>query len=120
MPLLSQLPLLKETSEGIKLTEDEALDLNEFMREQYQRVRYDFSSEQKSFAQLTVKKILENVEEALKQQSAVSHAEYINREKAYENRGGCIFQFHRLPKWAKDDPKNFFQATDKYECFQSV
>ncbi len=98
LPSLSQLPLLKETSEGIKLTEDEALDLKEFMREQYQRVRYDFSSEQKSFAQLTVKKILENVEEARKQQSAVSHAEYINREKAYENRGGCIFQFYCLPK----------------------
>ena len=85
------------------------------MREQYQRVRYDFSSEQKNFAQLTVKKILENVEEARKQQSAVSHAEYINRENAYKHRGGCIFQFHRLPKWAKNNPKNFFQAADKYE-----
>jgi len=115
LPTLSQLPSLNGESEEIKLTEDESLDLNEFMREQCQRVCYDFSSEQKSFAQLTVKKILENVEEARKQQSAVSHAEYINREKAYENRGGCIFQFHRLPKWAKDDPKNFFQAADKYE-----
>ena len=85
------------------------------MRGQYQRVRYDFSDEQKSFAQLTVKKILENVQEALKEKSAVSHAEYINREKAYENRGGCIFRFHHLPTWAHDDPKKFFQAADKYE-----
>ena len=67
LPLSSQLPLLKGKSEGIKLTEDEARDLDELMREQYQRVRYDFSDEQKSFAQLTAKKILENVEEALKQ-----------------------------------------------------
>ena len=116
LPSLSQLPSLKGgTSEGIKLTEDEALDLNEFMREQYQRVRYDFSDEQKNLAQLTAKTILENVEEAQKQKSAVSHAEYINRENAYKHRGGCIFQFHRLPKWANDDPKKFFQAADKYE-----
>ena len=114
-PSLSQLPKLKGESEEIKLTEDETRDLYQFMREQYQRVRYDFSTEQKSFAQLTAKKILENVQEALKQKSAVSHAEYINRENAYKHRGGCIFQFHRLPKWAKDDPKKFFQAADKYE-----
>ena len=115
LPSLSQLPSLSGKSEGIKLTEDEARDLDEIIYEQYQRVRYDFSDEQKSFAQLTAKKILENVEEALKQQSAVSHAEYINRENAYKNHGGCIFQFHRLPKWAHDDPKKFFQAADKYE-----
>ena len=115
LPSLSQLPSLHGASEGIKLTEDEARDLDEFMRGQYQRVRYDFSDEQKSFAQLTVKKILENVQEALKEKSAVSHAEYINREKAYENRGGCIFRFHHLPTWAHDDPKKFFQAADKYE-----
>jgi len=115
LPSLSKLPSLKGTAEGIQLTEDEARDLDELMREQYQRDRYDFSNEQKSFAQLTAKKIWENVEEALKQKSAVSHAEYINRENAYKHRGGCIFQFHRLPKWAKDNPKNFFQAADKYE-----
>ena len=95
---LSQLPSLKGTSEGIKLTEDEVKDLDKFMQEQSKRVHYDFSDEQKRLAQLTAKKILENIEEALKQQSAVSHAEYINREKAYENRGGCIFQFHRLSR----------------------
>ena len=67
MPSLSQLPSLKGISERIKLTEDEARDLDELMREQYQLVRYDFSDEQKSFAQLTAKKILKNVEEALKQ-----------------------------------------------------
>ena len=33
LPSLSQLPLLKGTSEGIKLTEDEARDLDQFMRD---------------------------------------------------------------------------------------
>ena len=78
---LSQLPSLSGESEGIKLTEDEVRDLDEFMREQYQRVRYDFSHEQKRLAQLTAKKILENVQEALKQQSAISHAEYIKSHR---------------------------------------
>ena len=40
---------------------------------------------------------------------------YINRERAFENRGACIFHSHHLPKWAKNDPKKFFQAADKYE-----
>ena len=115
LPALSQLPALNGVSGKEKITADEALDLEQFMREQYQHVRFDFSHEQKNLAQLTAKKILENVAEAQKQKSAVSHAEYINREKAYENRGGCIFQFHRLPKWAHDDPKKFFQAADEYE-----
>ena len=26
-----------------------------------------------------------------------------------------FFHFHHLPKWAKDDPKKFFKAADKYE-----
>ena len=58
---------------------------------------------------------MENVTEAMEEESAVSHVEYINREKAFAKRGGCIFHAHRLPKWAKNDPKKFFQAADKYE-----
>ena len=50
-----------------------------------------------------------------KQTVAQSHVEYINRERAFANRGGCIFHGHRLPKWTKDYPKKFFQAADRYE-----
>ena len=53
---------------------------------------------------------------AEKQKSAGSHAEYINRENAYEHRGGCIFHDHHLPKWAHNDLKKFFHAADKYEA----
>ena len=79
------------------------------------KAEQDISPELIQSAQLTTKKILENVEEAQNQQVALSHVEYINREKAYENRGGCIFQAHHLPKWAHDDPKRFFKAADRYE-----
>ena len=70
--------------------------------------------ERKNFALHTAKKILEVVEKK-KQLRAESHLQYINREEAYSNRGACIFHAHHLPKWAKDDPKKFFQAADKYE-----
>ena len=53
--------------------------------------------------------------EAMTDHSALSHVEYINRENAFANRGGCIFHSHHLPKWAHDDPKTFFQAADEYE-----
>ena len=97
------------------MPDNESCVLDEFTKEYYQHVRWDFSDERTRLALLTAKKILENMAEAMAEYSALSHVEYINREKAYENRGGCIFHSHHLPKWANDDPKNFFQAADEYE-----
>ena len=115
LPTLFNLQSFHSNSEGVKIDENEARDFELFLQESYKRVRFDFSAEQKNLAHLTAKKILENMTEAMVQQSAVSHVEYINREKAFEKRGGCIFHSHHLPKWAHDDPKKFFQAADKYE-----
>ena len=74
----------------------------------YKDVEYP---DRKKFALDTTKKILQHIAKT----NAQSHLEYINRERAYENRGACIFHTHRLPKWAKNDPKKFFQAADIYE-----
>lgn len=79
---------------------------NDFLR--YKEVDYP---DRKKFAINTAQKILQHIAKT----NAQSHLEYINREKAYENRGACIFHYHHLPKWAKNDPKKFFQAADKYE-----
>ena len=46
---------------------------------------------------------------------ALEHIEYINRENLYAVRGDCIYTNHYLPKWSKNDPKIFFKAADKYE-----
>jgi hypothetical protein len=43
------------------------------------------------------------------------HANYINRNEQFAARGGCVYSNHHLPNWAKDNPKTFFQAADKYE-----
>ena len=79
---------------------------NDFLR--YKEVDYP---DRKKFALDTTKKILQHIAKT----NAQSHLEYINRERAYENRGACIFHYHHLPKWAHNDPKKFFQAADKYE-----
>ena len=97
------------------LPDDESGELDELVKDFYKHVRWDFSSEQTRLAKFTANKILENMAETMEQHSALSHVEYINRKKAFEKRGGCIFHVHRLPKWAYDDPKKFFQAADKYE-----
>ena len=44
-----------------------------------------------------------------------SHVQYINREAAFKQRGGCMYKAHHLPPWAKNSPKIFFAAADKYE-----
>ena len=89
--------------------------MDELAKEFYQHVRWDFSVERTGLALLTAKKILENMAEAMTDHSALSHVEYINRENAFANRGGCIFHSQHLPKWAHNDPKIFFQAADEYE-----
>ena len=70
--------------------------------------------DRKKFAIVTAQKILEH-EEKQKHMNAQEHFQYINREEAYSSRGACIFHSHHLPKWAKNDPKKFFQAADRYE-----
>ena len=118
LPTLSQRSLVYAKSRGtdVLLQTDEFNGMDEYARECDKRVRWDFSAERKRLAKLTAKKILENMTEAMEEESAVSHVEYINRERAFAHRGGCIFHAHHLPKWAHDDPKNFFQAAEEYEA----
>ena len=117
LPTLSELSLVHSESKGtdMLLPDDESGELESLAKDCYNLVRWDFSSEQARLAKWTANKILENIEETMEQPSALSHVEYINREKAFAKRGGCIFHAHQLPKWAHDDPKKFFQAADKYE-----
>ena len=117
LPTLSQLSMVRSESKGTDmfLPYDESGELDKLAKDSYKLVRWDFSSEQARLAKWTADKILENIGETMEQHSALSHVEYINREKAFAKRGGCIFHAHHLPKGAKNDPKKFFQAADKYE-----
>ena len=104
--------------QDLPISFDDLLMQREFMRNKF----IDYP-ERKKLAVDTAQKILERIEK--KQTVAESHVEYINRERAFEKRGECIFHAHRLPKWAKDDPKKFFQAADRYEgignrCYMEI
>ena len=92
--------------QDLPISFDDLIMQNDFLR--YKEVDYP---DRKKFALNTAQKILQHIEKT----NAQSHLEYINRERAYENRGACIFHSHHLPKWAKNDPKKFFQAADIYE-----
>ena len=117
VPTLSELAVVRAESEAtdVFLSADESSELDNIAENIYNNVRWNFSEERRRLAKWTAQKILERVEETLDSVNASSHVEYINRERAFEQRGGCIFHTHRLPKWAQDDPKKFFKAADKYE-----
>ena len=117
LPTLSQLSLIHSEPQGtdLLLLSDESRQLEQLSKDLYYNVRWDFSRERRKLADRTADTILQRIHENLNHLSAQSHVEYINRENAFAHRGGCIFQAHHLPKWAKDDPKKFFRAADKYE-----
>lgn len=111
---LKSIPSLS-AEDDISLSEEEKNELEQLAQDSYQNLRFDFSHERKNLAKWTADTILQRLDESFDYISAHSHIEYINRENAFAHRGGCIFHSHHLPKWAKDDPKNFFKAADRYE-----
>ena len=117
LPTLSQCTLVSPESPdaGLLLPDDEARELVNEGKQSYRHVRWDVGRERGRLARETAKKILQSTEEHLDFISAAAHVEYINRKKAFAQRGGCIYQCHQLPKWAKDSPKKFFAAADRYE-----
>lgn len=77
-------------------------------------VRRDFSRGRRRRAVKTARQILKNVNENIEAVHAQSHVEYINREKAFAKKGGCVYTAHKLPAWAKDSPNEFFKAADRH------
>lgn len=79
------------------------------------RPRWNLGAERRRYAEETAKRILIRLQDSLDRTFAYSHIQYINREAAFQKRGGCIGRGHSLPQWANDDPKRFFEAADLYE-----
>ena len=99
---LSELSLVHSESAGtdLLLSSDESTLLDELAKKSYNLVRWNFSNERKLLAQRTANQILQIIQDDKVQTFAESHIEYINRENAFANRGGCIFHAHHLPKWS--------------------
>ena len=94
--------------------DDENLQ-KEFLRKKNLNRKNMPSEQQKQYSLETAKEIIKRIVESNAQVFASSHVDYINREKAFSQRGDCFFHAHHLPKWADDDPKKFFQAADDFE-----
>ncbi len=77
-------------------------------------MRWDISRGRRVRAERTVERILKVVEQNKDSIFAESHIQYINREKAFAKKGGCIYKEHKLPKWANESPNEFFKAADRY------
>lgn len=91
-------------------------ELEEHGAEPDPAVRWDLGGRRRGAILKASKMVERNLDTYGESISAVSHVQYINREAAFKKKGGCIYTAHRLPKWAKDDPKRFFRAADRYEA----
>ena len=78
-------------------------------------LRWSFSPKRKEAVTKAADSILQILQKNETGDFAFSHLQYINREAAYEQRGGCSMTGHHLPKWADDSPLRFFHAADRFE-----
>lgn len=97
------------------LRPDEVRDVLDRRRERTALVRWDAGRERKLMVERAAQDIMVNVQKESDTVFASSHVQYINRESAFRQRGGCLYKDHHLPKWAHDDPKIFFDAADRFE-----
>jgi len=119
LPTMQQLSQRDVVSDGqnaaaMLVQSDEYSELGYQTPKPITTMRWDLSRGRRIRATRTAKAILNAVEQQKDQIFAESHIEYINREKAFAQKGGCIYTEHKLPKWANDSPNEFFRAADRY------
>lgn len=102
----------------VLLSKDEYDDLQRSLRRRQQanpQLRWNVSGPRRADAEMTAKKVMQNLQTDFSKIFAASHVQYINRETRFKQRGGCIKTGSHLPAWADGSAKNFFDAADKYE-----
>lgn len=110
--------VLSRRQPDVLLSHDESLQLQRRIRRRQNalpKLRWDVSVARKNAVEASVNEILHNLQYHLDKTFASSHVQYINRESVFEQRGGCVYKAHHLPKWAKDNPLNFFRTADEHE-----
>lgn len=70
-------------------------------------LRWSLASGRRIRISRAVDQIIRSIENNSDRVYASSHLQYINREAAFQKRGGCIETGHNLPTWAEDNPKKF-------------
>lgn len=100
---------------ALLLQPDEMRDMLNRFRRRALDVRWDAGPERRMIVERTAQDIMVNVQRESDTVFASSHVQYINRESAFKQRGGCLYKGHHLPKWAQENPKVFFDAADRFE-----
>ena len=115
---LPQLPTSNVDGSGgrrtMLLSANERRHLVHKQRELSAHVRWDNAAGRKRVIERTADDIMVNLRQREKTHAS-SHAQYINREAAFQQRGGCVYAAHHLPKWAKGDAQKFFAEADLWE-----
>lgn len=93
---------------------DERLHLHNEGQIDRSSLRWSLASGRRIRISRAVDEIIRSIENNSDRVYASSHLQYINREAAFQKRGGCIETGHHLPSWAEDNPKKFFDAADMY------
>ena len=99
------------------LSDDEKRDiyLGGGRRESNLAMRWSLSRGRRGEIEKSVDSILGVLQKNVDGDFAFAHVQYINREAAFTNRGGCVATGHHLPQWANDSPLRFFHAADRFE-----
>lgn len=116
LPALSERHLVHDAGKpALLLQPDEMRDMLNRFRRRALDVRWDAGPERRMIVERTAQDIMVNVQRESDTVFASSHVQYINRESAFKQRGGCLYKGHHLPKWAQENPKVFFDAADRFE-----
>jgi len=116
LPALSERHLVPDAGKpALLLQPDEMRDMLNRFRRRALDVRWDAGPERRMMVERTAQDIMVNVQRESDTVFASSHVQYINRESAFKQRGGCLYKGHHLPKWAHENPKVFFDAADRFE-----
>lgn len=104
---------IQQSDVGMLLSSDEANSMEFQETDQYIPMRRNV------FRGNIIEKIKTLADEILsknnRRTASASHADYINRDDIFAKKGGCVYKGNRLPKWANNSPRKFFEAADKYE-----
>ena len=97
----------------VLLSGDEIRDIGNKCRELSDKVRWDTAPARKRIIEETVANILTNINH--NSEVAVGHIQYITRDSVFSHKGGCIYVFEHLPRWANGSSKKFWETADLFE-----
>ena len=123
VPTLSTLPLVPEryrygsraSGNMQRRTVPGVCDILDRRSEAYGIMRWTVPAKRRVEVERVTKTLISNFQKQVNEDFSQAHVQYINRDKAFKVRGGCLYTSHHLPAWAENSAEKFFSAADTYE-----